>query len=46
MFEAMRNRSAARRITPGDGRPLGRFRWWQLCSHQHSSALSQVMFPT
>ncbi|MFF3481814.1 hypothetical protein ACFYXC_00840 [Streptomyces sp. NPDC002701] len=30
MFEEMRNRRAARRITPGDGRPLQRFRWWQL----------------
>ncbi|MGQ5597307.1 hypothetical protein ACUJ8N_28970 [Streptomyces sp. ESR1.13] len=30
MFEAMRNRSAARRITPGNGRPLRRFRWCQL----------------
>ncbi|MET9564122.1 hypothetical protein [Streptomyces tauricus] len=30
MFEAMRSRRAARRITPGDGRPLKRFRWWQL----------------
>ncbi|MEB3963262.1 hypothetical protein OKJ48_23895 [Streptomyces kunmingensis] len=30
MFEEMRERRAARRITPGDGRPLERFRWWQL----------------
>jgi hypothetical protein len=30
MFEEMRNRRAARRITPGDGRPLRPFRWWQL----------------
>jgi hypothetical protein len=30
MFEEMRSRRAARRITPGDGRPLKRFRWWQL----------------
>ncbi|KAA0930392.1 hypothetical protein [Streptomyces apricus] len=30
MFDEMRSRRAARRITPGDGRPLKRFRWWQL----------------
>ncbi|MHC3463127.1 hypothetical protein [Streptomyces flavovirens] len=30
MFEEMRSCRAARRITPGDGRPLKRFRWWQL----------------
>ncbi|MFF2729757.1 hypothetical protein ACFVS9_17905 [Streptomyces sp. NPDC058008] len=30
MFEEMRSRRAARRITPGDGSPLKRFRWWQL----------------
>ncbi|MEW2567160.1 hypothetical protein [Streptomyces sp. NPDC047070] len=30
MFKEMRSRRAARRITPGDGRPLKRFRWWQL----------------
>ncbi|MFC9426608.1 hypothetical protein [Streptomyces sp. NPDC056987] len=30
MFEEMRSRRAARRLTPGDGRPLKRFRWWQL----------------
>lgn len=30
MFEKTRSRRAARRITPGDGRPLKRFRWWQL----------------
>ncbi|MEU3269001.1 hypothetical protein [Streptomyces bacillaris] len=30
MFEEMRSRRAARRITSGDGRPLKRFRWWQL----------------
>jgi hypothetical protein len=30
MFEELRNRRAARRITAGDGRPLRRFRWWQL----------------
>ncbi|MFE0085591.1 hypothetical protein ACFWZM_34625, partial [[Kitasatospora] papulosa] len=30
MFEEIRSRRAARRITPGDGRPLKRFRWWQL----------------
>ncbi|MEU8728558.1 hypothetical protein AB0C68_04135 [Streptomyces tendae] len=28
--EGIRNRRAARRITPGDGRPLRPFRWWQL----------------
>ncbi|MDX3183640.1 MULTISPECIES: hypothetical protein [Streptomyces] len=30
MFEEIRSRRAARRVTPGDGRPLKRFRWWQL----------------
>ncbi len=30
MFEDVRQRRAARRVKPGDGRPLQRFRWWQL----------------
>ncbi|OEV05085.1 hypothetical protein [Streptomyces oceani] len=30
MFEERRKRRAARRVRPGDGRPLQRFRWWQL----------------
>ncbi|GHH39166.1 hypothetical protein [Lentzea cavernae] len=30
MFEEMRERRAARRLKPGDGHPLLRFRWWQL----------------
>ena len=29
MFEASRERRSARRVKPGDGRPLKRFRWWQ-----------------
>ncbi|NGN65621.1 hypothetical protein G5C51_17160 [Streptomyces sp. A7024] len=30
MFEERRRRRAAKRVQPGDGRPLQRFRWWQL----------------
>ncbi|WP_371927718.1 hypothetical protein [Lentzea sp. HUAS12] len=30
VFEEMRERRAARRVKPGDGHPLPRFRWWQL----------------
>ncbi|MFD3524962.1 hypothetical protein [Streptomyces sp. NPDC058653] len=30
MFKERRRRRAARRVRPGDGRPLQRFRWWQL----------------
>lgn len=30
MTEAWRRSRAARRVKPGDGRPLARFRWWQL----------------
>ncbi|QFG26227.1 hypothetical protein [Actinomadura sp. WMMB 499] len=30
MFEERRRRRAARRVEPGDGRPLKRFRWWQV----------------
>ncbi|MFB6552370.1 hypothetical protein [Streptomyces sp. NPDC056405] len=30
MFEETRRRRAARRVTPGDGRALKRFRWWQM----------------
>ncbi|GAA2096383.1 hypothetical protein GCM10009801_65900 [Streptomyces albiaxialis] len=30
MFEERRRRRAVRRVRPGDGRPLRRFRWWQL----------------
>ncbi|MEU5836154.1 hypothetical protein ABZ820_21115 [Streptomyces diacarni] len=30
MFEKGRRRRAARRVQPGDGRPLQRFRWWHL----------------
>ncbi|GAB3475007.1 hypothetical protein [Nocardiopsis coralliicola] len=30
MFTRARRRRAIRRIQPGDGRPLRRFRWWQL----------------
>ncbi|WP_419992375.1 hypothetical protein [Streptomyces boninensis] len=30
MFEDTRRRRAAKRVKPGDGRPLQRFRWWQL----------------
>ncbi|MFI7210718.1 hypothetical protein ACIBP4_03435 [Micromonospora maritima] len=30
MIEDWRQRRAAKRITSGDGRPLKRFRWWQL----------------
>ncbi|GAA5204858.1 hypothetical protein RI578_07430 [Streptomyces sp. BB1-1-1] len=30
MFEETRRRRAARRVTPGDGRPLKPFRWWQM----------------
>ncbi|WP_395571909.1 hypothetical protein [Streptomyces sp. BK79] len=29
MFEEWRHRRAVRRVEPGDGRPLKRFRWWQ-----------------
>ncbi|MFD4637339.1 hypothetical protein ACFWN2_08500 [Lentzea sp. NPDC058436] len=29
MFEEMRSRRAAKRIKPGDGHELRRFRWWQ-----------------
>ncbi|MFY1704953.1 hypothetical protein ACN28G_25075 [Micromonospora sp. WMMA1923] len=31
-FGRMRNHLAARRIRPGNGEPLPRFRWWQLLS--------------
>ncbi|WP_405820809.1 hypothetical protein OG705_14530 [Streptomyces sp. NBC_00838] len=30
MFNSFRHRLAVRRVKPGDGRPLKRFRWWQL----------------
>ncbi|WP_305788397.1 hypothetical protein [Symbioplanes lichenis] len=30
MFDDLKQRVAVRRIRPGDGRPLERFRWWQL----------------
>lgn len=30
MSQTWRERRAARRVKPGDGRPLQRFRWWQL----------------
>ncbi|EXG82215.1 hypothetical protein [Cryptosporangium arvum] len=30
MFDDLRQRMAAKRVRPGDGRPLERFRWWQL----------------
>lgn len=30
MIKEYRRRRAARRVRPGDGRPLKRFRWWQL----------------
>ncbi|MFE4641676.1 hypothetical protein [Streptomyces sp. NPDC056730] len=30
MFEERQRRRAAMRVRPGDGRPLRRFRWWQL----------------
>ena len=30
MFDRWRRSRAVRRIKPGDGRPLRRFRWWQL----------------
>lgn len=29
MFDAWKRRRAARKIKPGDGHPLQRFRWWQ-----------------
>jgi hypothetical protein len=29
MFDESRRRRAVRRVRPGDGRPLKRFRWWQ-----------------
>ena len=29
MFDDFRRERAARRVKPGDGRPLKRFRWWQ-----------------
>ncbi|MFH8239046.1 hypothetical protein [Streptomyces sp. NPDC018321] len=29
MFDKWRHRRAVRRVEPGDGRPLKRFRWWQ-----------------
>ncbi|HYO40345.1 MAG TPA: hypothetical protein VER39_11890, partial [Nocardioidaceae bacterium] len=32
MSEEGRRRRAARRVRPGDGRPLQPFRWWQLLS--------------
>ncbi|MEU9186892.1 hypothetical protein AB0D14_20560 [Streptomyces sp. NPDC048484] len=32
MFEERRRRRVARRVKPGDGRALKRFRWWQLPS--------------
>ncbi len=32
MDEAWRPRRSARRVKPGDGRPLERFRWWQQLS--------------
>jgi hypothetical protein len=32
MFDEWRRRRAIQRIKPGDGRPLKRFRWWQLLS--------------
>ncbi len=31
-FEGWRDRLAARRVRPGNGEPLPRFRWWQLLS--------------
>ncbi|MFB9687329.1 hypothetical protein [Amycolatopsis plumensis] len=30
MFETARRRQAIRRVKPGNGRPLQRFRWWHL----------------
>ncbi|MBL7261606.1 hypothetical protein JKJ07_45740 [Actinoplanes sp. LDG1-01] len=30
MFDQWRRRRAIQRVRPGDGRPLKRFRWWQL----------------
>lgn len=30
MFEEWRHRRAVQRVKPGDGRPLKRFRWWQM----------------
>ncbi|MFE3230312.1 hypothetical protein [Nocardia sp. NPDC059228] len=32
MFNRWRHRLAVRRVKPGDGRPLKRFRWWQSIS--------------
>lgn len=32
MLASWNERRAARRVKPGDGRPLRRFRWWQLLS--------------
>jgi hypothetical protein len=32
VFEQGRRRRAARRVKPGDGRPLQTFRWWQVLS--------------
>ncbi|MFC5824712.1 hypothetical protein [Nonomuraea insulae] len=32
MFEERRRRRAVRRVQPGNGRPLKRFRWWQSLS--------------
>jgi hypothetical protein len=31
-FHGWKQRRAAKRVRPGDGRPLGRFRWWQVFS--------------
>ncbi len=30
MFKEWRHRRAVQRVKPGDGRPLKRFRWWQM----------------
>ena len=32
MFEEQRRRRAVQRVKPGNGRPLKRFRWWQMLS--------------
>ena len=50
MSEKSRRRRAARRVQPGDGRPLERFRWWQLSRslfhlRQHATSKVPAAFP-